>query len=455
MNQKYSLQDNKISSLTLIFIYLLLITFVLGHYIFSIRIIGVQWYAYRVLVIFLVILGVNSRLNSKIERNFIYFGIILFVYSMISLLWMPSFIVGFRYSANIAFGILLTYVLLGLIDTKRMSFNKIFEHFSRAWMLAVFISLIFLTKEVISGQTMEFSRARSVFVIEKSTHLYTSTFGGPSGYGPFLVICLPLFLHMVFSTKNFWERVTFFIGIILTSGAIILTGSRISAIAMIITFLLIGIMNIKRKALMVFALLICGFIAVLISYQINPKAYKKHFEQTSSALSDTSKMSSIRSRATEFANGISVLIDTNGLGCGPGNYVQYKKEHIDILVFPELSWMGTHSVILSIIAEYGLIIFVSFFFWFFFVFFSLFKINSQLKKMNRVSEGMAAKSLIVMQVVFFIWSFAFGGGLEFSLIWLYFATVTVLASSLWIYTETLKKHMQFYSQTVIAQNNHD
>ena len=442
MNQKYSLQDNKISSLTLIFIYLLLITFVLGHYLFSIGIIGIQWYAYRVLVIFLVIFGVNGRLNSKIEKNFIYFGIILFVYSMFSLLWMPSFIAGFRYSANIAFGILLTYVLLGLIDTKRMSFNKIFEHFSRAWMLAVFISLIFLTKEVISGQTMEFSRARSVFGIEKSTHLYTSSFSGPSGYGPFLVIGLPLFLHMVFSTKNFWERIIFFIGIILTSGAIILTGSRVSAIAMIITFMLIGIMNIKRRALIVLMLLFCGIIGALISYQINPKSYEKHFEQTSSALSDTSKRSSIRVRTIEFANGISVLIDTNGLGCGPGNYVQYKKDHIDILVFPELSLMGTHSVILSIIAEYGLIIFVSFFFWFFFVFFSLFKISSMLRKMNRISESMAAKSLIVMQVVFFIWSFAFGGGLEFSLIWLFFATITILSSSLSIYTANLERQFR-------------
>jgi hypothetical protein len=111
--------------------------------------------------------------------------------------------------------------------------------------------------------------------------------------------------------------------------------------------------------------------------------------------------------------------------------------------------MGSHSVLISIISEYGIVIFMMFMTWFFYITSSLLKMRKYFNKIKYNYESFACESLIISQVAFIIWSFAFGGGLGAYIIWLYLATLTILTSSLWILSKSLQKQ----EKLMILQNH--
>ncbi|MDM1521196.1 O-antigen ligase family protein [Myroides odoratimimus] len=233
------------------------------------------------------------------------------------------------------------------------------------------------------------------------------TFGNYNLYNHLLAIFFPFVLAFYSTVKNRFIKNVTFVSIILVGYILLINGSRgaiLCYLLAIIIFYLFYKKNLKYRTLYNFLFLIV-FTAIVL-FVLN----SDEFVYIISRMSE--KGVGDDSRANLIEMGVNMLIDSNLLGVGAGNFTNYVQYNFnsDILV--------PHNIFVEIFSQYGIIVFGAFIY-------MLIVLCKNLRNLKNESHFIVLTSLLIFSLAFVINSVY----LSNPYLWIYLASLFVVSKN--------------------------
>ena len=415
------LQYKKIAifSIEKFFCYLVFFTGFFGVALFPIDIGPFMLFPYRIFLLFLwFIFGLHILIKGKIVfaqskiKWFLIFLCFWLAYAVISLAWAPSKSMAIRYLIFLFMGISViffsTYYFREKLDLQK---------FYLLWM-GVFITLLFLGFwEHLTGYHLGVSKLYGETRLMLK-FIPTGVFCNQNDYATFLTLSIPFSIALMRYKKNLWLYIC---GIGISIGAfylIVVTGSRSNILAVLfeLVFILLFLLNFKRKIKAIIAMGVC--IILLFIFLLGPVQgfFSQIGGELNSIVSQTeSRTGSVGVRMNLVRNGLLFLYSTIGFGVGAGNAEYYMTNFSQ---YYTAGIINPHNWWLEILIDYGILVFVGYIIFYIGIIRNLWKIYRM--KQTR-EEKMICEALLVSLVGFFFASISSSSIMAFKPQWLLFA----------------------------------
>jgi len=390
--------------------YFVILTGFFGVALFAIDLGLFTLFPYRILLVFLWLLLGIKLLNQGgkiflVQRQIQWYFAFLFfwfAYAVISLAWAPSKSMAIRYLIFLFMGISViffsTYYFREKLDLQKLYL---------LWM-GVFITLLFLGFwEHLTGYHLSVSKLYGE-TYARFKYIPTAVFYNQNDYATFLTLSIPFSIALMRYKKNLWLYIC---GIGISISAfylIVVTGSRSNILAVLfeLVFILLFLLNFKRKIKVIIAIGVC----IILLFIFLPGPVQGFFSQIGGELNSIVSQtrmatSSMGIRFSLVRNGLSLLYSTAGFGVGAGNAEYY------LLANPHNWW-------LEILVDYGILVFVGYIIFYIGIMRNLWKIY---RKKQKIEEKMICEALLVSLVGFFFASISSSSIMAFKPQWLLFA----------------------------------
>jgi len=246
----------------------------------------------------------------------------------------------------------------------------------------------------------------------------TGFFHNPNDYATFLTLSIPFGIGMIrYSCRKYLR----FFGLCSILGAfylIVATGSRANIITVLfeLTFILLFLVNLRRKIKLVIAVGIC----IVLLFTFSPSPMQEFFSQIggelNSIVSQTeSRTGSIGVRMNLVRNGLLFLYSTIGFGVGAGNAEYYMA---NFAKYHTAGITNLHNWWLEILINYGIIVFIGYVIFYIGIIRNLWKIY---RRRQTREEKMICEALLVSLVGFIFASISSSSITAFKPQWLLFA----------------------------------
>lgn len=246
----------------------------------------------------------------------------------------------------------------------------------------------------------------------------TGVFHNPNDYATFLALSIPFSIGVTRYGRKKYIR---FYGLCSALGAfylIVITGSRANIIAVLfeLTFIILFLLNLRRKIKLVTAVGIC----IVLLFVFLPGPVQGFFSQIGGELNSIigqteSRTDSIGVRINLVRNGLLFLYSTVGFGVGAGNSEYYMANFAQ---YNTAGILNPHNWWLEILINYGIFIFIGYVIFYIEIIRNLWKIY---RKKQIKGEKMICEALLVSLVGFFFASVSSSSIMAFKPQWLLFA----------------------------------
>ncbi|HLZ41970.1 MAG TPA: O-antigen ligase family protein [Candidatus Sulfotelmatobacter sp.] len=404
------------------------VTAALGTYLLPIQL-GVSFFAFRILVIFvaifLVVTGRGIVLNfGSLSRWFFYSGLIWVIWGAFaliwsSLLWGTDIQNGLIEVLAVIFGFLPAAVLLNLVFRARNGL----EALRLGWTLAFVATALVALWEVVTGSHLpgfqEELLAPSVGLIAMST------FGNPNNYAAFLSLCFP-FLIWSLRVATGWRRAIYLFLSLLLLVALVATGGRLALVAIgLECLLLILFVSFPWKRLVLAAAVTVGVLATVafpgfMADNESVKLFRLYSELTTGG--------SATIRLNLLKDSVALVQQSWGSGIGPANF-----SHMLMAgqgPYPTEGYVNPHNFWAEIATQYGLLVFVVFVGWLTLALWSAWKSRKDALACNDHRSRLAAETAILGIVGYFLAAAENSSYITQQTNWMFLASILVVGCSL-------------------------
>lgn len=266
-------------------------------------------------------------------------------------------------------------------------------------------------------------------VIGQVTESGEARYGGPLGlaniWGQVLVVVLPYFIYRVVDAKN--NRFGQFVMIVATLTlflAIILTGSRGAYIALFAILPLLA-MELKIRIPTIFISLAVGVIILLALPQDYTARFTSLVTGTNELGGTISEDPAVRGRITKMRTGLEMFVNNPVLGVGVGNFADAYWDYADDIgvesdaqdIQSEEEARDAHSLYIEVLAETGILGFVTFMLFFYFLLADSFKALMKVRGKIADHRWKSWVAPIVISLIAYLVSGLFLHGVVFRWFW--------------------------------------
>lgn len=191
---------------------------------------------------------------------------------------------------------------------------------------------------------LDFIRGNSLETTNSGDLAATGTFGHYNGFAAYLSVLLFVIIGFLGHVKRFWQKLPLFLVFLLVSANVILTLSRGAWVSLLITCLFLLIFSGNKKNALFFLLFLVGFTCVIFSAPLIRERFLTIVEKGGDA-----------DRLRVWKSALVMFRESPLLGKGIGSFGQLVGNYHRYIV-PQY----THNCYLQILAETGLLGFVSF-----------------------------------------------------------------------------------------------
>jgi hypothetical protein len=325
----------------------------LGPYALPFNVGGINWYAFRVLI--LLMAAFSTPLTSAsgwwfntLARRAMLLGVLWVTYGMLSLLWTPDLAGGMADVMSIGFGFALLLILFNVraYESQQLQLLRI------AWVLAFVVTAAVAIWEIVTGQHLHSNmyEGRPQYF---DGSVVQSTLGRPEPYGMFLLAAVPFLLWSFYEAKG--AKKLAYAGLVAAACILVLfTGSRLTFIGLAAELLLLVFIFDRRWYVVMLgsAAMVIGFVWWSNVFLSSDLRLASKFD---SALSDMED-DSIEGRLALTLNGLWLVYDTAGLGVGGGGF-PLSLVHRDVPFGDDPGSDGSmaHNLWVQIASEYGIL----------------------------------------------------------------------------------------------------
>jgi teichuronic acid biosynthesis protein TuaE len=402
-----------------IFCYLVFITGFFGVALFSINIGPFTLFPYRIFLLFLwFIFGLHTLVKGKIvfsQSKIKWFIVLLFIwlgYALVSSAWSISKEDAIR---NIVF--LFTGVSVIFFSTHYFRKKKELQILYNLWLYIFGFLIVIGFWEYLTGYHLPisgfFGETRTRFMF-----MPTGVFYNTNDYATFLALSIPFGIGIIRYGHKKYLRFSGLLCIISSFYLIVAAGSRANIIAVLfeLTFILLFLLNFKRKIKSVIIIGVCAILLLIFLPSPVQEFFSQIGRELNSVVSETEQVTgSVSVRMNLVRNGLSFLYSTAGFGVGAGNAEYY------MAYFAKYNTFGitnSHNWWLEILINYGIFIFIGYVIFYIGIIRNLWKIYR--KKQTR-GEKMICEALLVSLIGFFFASVSSSSIMAFNPQWLLFA----------------------------------
>jgi teichuronic acid biosynthesis protein TuaE len=353
-----------------VLIVLLVVSSALGASFLSVDVAGVNVYFFRVLVTFVLLASpiLSYRyvwLREPVPSRFLLVGYIWVVWGAMSVFWSPNFTAGVEdvVAVGLGFGVGMALLVLGATDREGI------EWLRRGWVGAFLVTGAIAGWEIVTGNHLPGAWVENAPDYALDRVIVISTFGNPNNYGAFLVLSFPFLLFSRERAQSLSLKLLYSLLIPVLFGLVFLTGSRSALLgALLQVSIYIFIYGGGRRiiaALLAVATSILGLIYMGISIEDLILFSKLQTVLQGSALED----GSLSKRLGLTLNGLWMVLDSFGMGVGAGGYEMVAQN--SSLPFSTGELVNPHNFLIEIVAEYGILVGVTFSYiiaWFLYIF---------------------------------------------------------------------------------------
>jgi teichuronic acid biosynthesis protein TuaE len=336
---------------------LLVVAAALGSYLLPLTLFGVNFYAFRVLTLVLVLFATPLTSPSTwwfnlLARRSMIILVLWWLYATLATFWAwsPEMAPVLRSIVALTFGIAVVLVLLNL----KVASEQNLAFLRRGWVMAYVAAGLVALWELTTGNHLpstQFERFPEYF----SGGVAQSTFGNPNNYGAFIVLAAPFLLWSIQETRGLWRGV--YLALCATVPVLLVTAaSRFSMVAFLLQFAVFLSLARRNKLLSV---LMVGIYALAVVYAGH------YFLQTDfplatkfEALAESRPGSSADFRLALSLNGLRCVYFSGGLGVGPGGFPACIDS--DYAIYQSGTIVDSHNWWVELLTEYGVFGFAAF-----------------------------------------------------------------------------------------------
>lgn len=295
--------------------------------------------------VFIAILQPMSLQWTRSRPLAVYLATLAFfaAYAVSSITWAPDIHLAFAKINNLLLALALAYALAA----RRAYEARHFRSLSAGWIIAVAIALTLAAVELLTGIDL-YTDGR----FSSSDHIVLrSAFNNPNNFAVFLVLAVPHVLLAALQARGYTRLL---LSALWTSALvfIIFIASRTGIVIMALQLGLLTVLLGRRPRLAVISAIVIA--ATVIAFVVVPM-------QGAISLGPIVRggETSLYMRLMLALNGLWMVLESNGLGVGAGNFAYY----IDYMnpPYPVLRGLNVpHNIWVEIAAEYGIIVFALF-----------------------------------------------------------------------------------------------
>lgn len=392
-------------------IYILIISGLFGPILSIFNVFGVNVFLFRVIYFLLLILVfiVASIKMSLRNINTFYnkFFIFWLIYALVQFLWIANISLGIKHIIFLFIGI--GIIIIPQIYSKDLYFiNKIYNLWILILILFTFLGLL----NILYG--IQLTTSGYFLGQERFQNIPTAVFKNPNDYATFISISFPFLLSGIKNTKKKIIKLSFALIAVLNIYILIFTLSRANYIALMLGIFYWLLFYEKRKTLFIGVLIIFTMIFYFAYYSVIDVIIKNL-----NSLLKFTELSSINVRVNLIKNSFLFLINSFGLGVGPGNVDYY----MDVKgVFETSGIVNPHNWWIEILANYGIIVFIGYVLNYVYFFY---KLHNFRKVSKNKSEKKLSEALSVSMIVFVIASISSSSIMAFKPNWLLLSLVAL------------------------------
>jgi len=410
----------KFLTLQRLFLYLAIVSGIIGAAIGLIKFGPIHLFPYRFLLVFLWLLFIiniflcQGRLNlSNIKvKLYLQFLALWFFYALLSLAWAASSYDAIRHIIFLFMGISIIFLMVYYLR----ELNQL-KYVYYLWLFVFVLLIPVAIWEVTTGNHLsvsglsEESRLRFLFAP-------TTVFYNQNDYAAYIVLTVPMVLAWIRYCPKFIGRAFGVFVCISSLWMLILTFSRSCYIAvltgMAFWFLFLLRWNKKFKVLVLTAFM-CAILVVVLPTQSQDVLEKVGIQATS--LSDivlqNRNIGSIGLRLNLIKNALYFTVQSAGFGVGAGNAEHYME---NFKIYPVAHLTNIHNWWAEILTNYGVFIFAGYLIFYLSL---LRNIWRAYKKVDNRMEKMLCESFLVGLVSFFMASISSSSIMAFRPQWMF------------------------------------
>ena len=412
-------KDIAIFSIERFFCYLIFFTGFFGVALFPIDIGPFMLFPYRIFLLFLwFMFGLHLLIKGKIDfsqSKIKWFIVLLFIwlgYALISSAWSISKEDAIK---NIIF--LFMGVSVIFFSTYYLRDKKALQILYNLWLAVFGILIVVGFWEHLTGNHFQVS----AFLDEtrvRFMYMPTGVFHNPNDYATFLALSIPFGIGIIRYGHKKYLRFSGLLCIISSFYLIVAAGSRANIIAVLfeLTFVLLFLLNFKRKIKSVIIIGVCAFLLLIFLPGPVQELFSQIGWELNSVVSQTKQMTgSVGVRMNLVRNGLLFLYSTVGFGVGAGNSEYYMANFAH---YNTAGILNPHNWWLEILINYGIFIFIGYVIFYIEIIRNLWKIY---RRERTREEKMICEALLVSLVGFFFASVSSSSIMAFNPQWLLFA----------------------------------
>lgn len=398
----------------------------LGPYALPFEIAGINLFAFRLLILVVVLFSTPLTSGSgwwfnMFARRAMLFGVLWLFSGMVGLLWTTDLAQGLNDLLSISFGFALLLVLLTLHADKSHNLQLL----RRGWVLAFLVTSVIAVWEIVTGQHLD-----SGMFLERPEYfdgsVVQSTLGLPGAYGGFLVLTLPFLLWSFYRSKG-PKKLAYAVLIAAAGALILLSANRLSFIAFAAEVMLLMFIFDRR-----WYVIMLGFLALGAGYAGWSYAFLSSDLRIAAkfrGIVNDGPDNSISARVAMTVNGLWLVYDTGGLGVGPSGFAQAAFDPDAPLPLSEPKM--AHNFWVQVASEYGIVVAVAL------VVLLVFVARLALLAANRNLPGAPLEVrtigivILVALVGYLFFGVVVGSVLRHTVHWMFFASLMIMATHLY------------------------
>lgn len=422
ISAKYS--SDSIANWRAIAIFLFPVFAGLGSYLLPIVVGGVNFFAFRALVL-LSLLGTFLAIK-KVQRTtdfetvlFFCLGYVWVFWGCISYYWVYDKLGALKETFIIFFGFTVALTLLRLGANTKGGLTAI----TRGWLCSYIISAAIAVWELLTGLHLPSYTAENkpdYFL----SRVVLSTYDNPNNYAAFILLSLPFIMLLVVKERGALKLISI-AALVSSPFFMFLTESRLGFGGMLVEFLIFFYLTTIKDSftLKFMKMVFCASVIFSMLYIYGGNIISK-FQNIKY---ETKGSSSTTARANLSANGLDLYLKSFGMGTGAGSFQDEIRDSNDLL--PTGDIVDPHNFYIEILSQYGTVVFALFVFWYCRCFYRAVFSFVTVTDSEIFSKSISAVSVVGMSGYFFA-SLANSAYIPQSTNWMFLSTIVVAISYL-------------------------
>ncbi len=330
----------------------------LGSYLLPIKIGGINFYFFRMLIIMaFILIFISSKgkilVGTRVYRLFFLLGYVWLLWGTASYFWAQDPIIAVTELLEVGYGFLTGFVLVCLaFDTK-----KGMQDLRIGWVFAFISSAIVAVWEIVSGEHLPgyFAENAPEYVVK---NVIVSTFVNPNNYAAFLVLCFPFLLWSYSAAKGI-RKVFFLLCLNSLPFLLIKTGGRLGITALILQLSLFLFFN--ARSLRSFFQGVLPFLTILVMIVFSFQTNMATLSKVSQVYDELQVGGSTGIRFNLLVNGIWFLALSYGVGVGAGGFEYMIGNGYGL--YDTGSVINPHNFWIEVLSQYGIFVFTGLVAW--------------------------------------------------------------------------------------------